>query len=152
MGMILSSLLAIIIITVLVYYINSDAADVGICTALGAGISSLVFGLIIIVTIASSYESYVDIRTQYDATVSQYREAITLYKDNASIDVGQAAFTDLKYQGYQKNMSDFVRDLRKQVTSYNRSLISKRVMGKNWFFNWVIIMPDDDMKILRLVE
>ena len=152
MGMILSSILIVIVVTALVYYINSDAADVGICTALGAGISSLVFGLIIIVTIASSYESYVDIRTQYDATVSQYREAVTLYKDNATIDVGQAAFTDLKYQGYQKNMAYFVKDLREQVTSYNRALISKRIMDKNWFFNWVIIAPDNNMKILRLVE
>jgi hypothetical protein len=49
-------------------------------------------------------------------------------------------------------MSNFIRDLRREVTKYNERLISKRVMKKNWFFSWVIVAPDDDMKILNMSD
>ena len=105
----------------------------------------LPFGILI-----GSYSTYVDIRAKYDATISQYRDSITMYKNNATIDVKKASFTDFKYEGYQENIASFIKTLRWEVVNYNKTLIGKRILNKNFFFSWIIIEPDPDMKILRL--
>lgn len=152
MGIVLIMLFIVLGITGLTYLINKGDRDEWECTGAGAIISGFLLGILLSGILSVSYVSYVDIRTKYDATISQYREAITMYKDSASIDVEKAALTDLKYQGYQENIAEFIKDLRRQVTRYNEELISKRIMDKNFMFNWVIIAPDKDMKILRLIE
>jgi len=98
----------------------------------------------------TSYGSYIDTRTFYDATIEQYASAVEMYEDKAVIDIESAAFTDLKYQGYQDNVSGLILSLRRSIIKYNKKLISKRIMKKNLFFNWLIVAPDDDMKILKM--
>lgn len=117
----------------------------------GFVISFICCCVIPVLIIAASYSSYVKIRTQYDATINQYQEAVTMYNDVAKINVDKA-FTDFKYQGYQENIAGFIKDLRYKVVSYNGTLISKRIMKKNFFFKWVIIEGDPDMKILSLTK
>lgn len=60
-------------------------------------------------------------------------------------------FTDLKYQGYQKHMYSFINDLRAAIISYNKALIQKRTMAENFMFKGMIVGPDPDMKIIRMV-
>ena len=98
----------------------------------------------------SSYTSYVDLRTTYDATVQQYATSIVMYNDKAVIDIESAALTDFKYQGYQPNIAKFVVDLRNVLTEYNKGFISKKRYSVNWFFGKLIIPPDDDMKVMSM--
>jgi len=157
MGMILFGLVIVLCTALLVYltYRLEDATgskDSLICASVGSIVASAVVGVILLLTVTASYSNYVSIRTKYEATITQYKESVTMYKTHAVIDVKKAAFTDLKYQGYQANMANFIKDLRRQTTKYNEKLISKRIMKKNWFFNWIIVAPDDDMKIISLLD
>lgn len=156
MGMTLLGVLVVLVVSVLAYLFarhdNCDNEDSLIVAGMGFAMSSVIVGVILIISVAGSYSAYVDIRTKYDATITQYKEAVTMYKNHAIIDVEKAAFTDFKYQGYQKNMSDFISSLRYKVTRYNEELISKRIMKKNWFFSWIIVAPDDDMKVLSMSD
>ncbi len=102
------------------------------------------------VGLSISYKTYLDTRTFYSATLEQYASAVEIYEDKAVIDIGSAALTDLKYQGYQNNVSKFILSLREGIIYYNRTIISKRVMKKNPVFSWLIVAPDDDMKIIKM--
>lgn len=102
------------------------------------------------VVIWFSYTSYVDLRATYDATIEQYATSIEMYGDKAVIDLKNAAWTDFKYQGYQQNAAKFIADLRSELTAYNKAFISKKKFHENWFFGWVIIPPDSDMKIVSM--
>jgi len=104
--------------------------------------------------VGDSYNSYLDNRAFYDATIEQYRGAVEMYKDYAVIDISKtrSAFTDFKYQGYQQEISKMILDLRRKIVRYNRSFMLKKVKNASWFFNWYIITNDPDMKIIRMIE
>ena len=156
MGMILLGIVVILIVATIVYLFSRwdgcDNEDSLMGAGMGTIISGVIVGLILVVSIGGSYSSYVDIRTKYDATITQYKQAVTMYKGHATIDVKKAALTDLKYQGYQENMASFIKNLRREVTNYNKELISKRVMKKSWFFSWIIVAPDEDMKVINMSD
>lgn len=99
---------------------------------------------------STSYYNYVNARTFYDATREQYIGAMEMYNDYAVIDIDDAAWTDFKYEGYQENMADFIKDLRHRVVRYNETIVSKRIMKESPFLSWMIFAPDEDMKILRM--
>ena len=113
---------------------------------------SMVTGITIILILVASYASYLDIRAQYDAVINQYKGAVTMYADYASLDMEKATFTDFKYQGYQENVAKVIVDLRREIVYYNKVLIKKKIMDKNPVFSWLIIAPDKDMKIINIVE
>jgi len=98
----------------------------------------------------NSYLSYLDAKAFYTATIEQYAAAVEIYQDKAVIDVESAAWTDLKYQGYQDNISGLILDLRNSIVSYNDTYVKKRTLKKNPFFNWLIIDVDDDMKLIKM--
>lgn len=118
------------------------------------GIVTLFFSFLLLVPIVApligSYGSYIDMKQTYEATVSQYRNSIEMYKDKAVIHVNKKTFTDFKYKGYQKEVSSLIKDLRNKVEEYNELYIGKKEMGGNIFFSWYIIGPDDNMKLIRL--
>ena len=58
----------------------------------------------------------------------------------------------MKYKGYQENMADMIKELRENIVRYNKVVNKKRIYGKNLFFSWYIVKPDDDMKSLTLKE
>jgi hypothetical protein len=97
-----------------------------------------------------SYDDYLDQRAFYDATVEQYASAITMYDSYAEIDVESAAWTDLKYKGYQNNISGLIRNLRNHIINYNVAFVKKNRYHKNPFFSWLVVGMDDDMKILKM--
>jgi hypothetical protein len=116
-----------------------------------AGIVCSVFILIICSCVwGKSYTRYLDDRAFYTATKEQYFSAIEVYTNYAVIDMGKAAFTDFRYSGYQSNVAHFVTSLRNRIIKYNKSIVKKRVQGKNPIFSWLIIEPDDDMLIIKM--
>lgn len=119
---------------------------------IAAPICSAISSIVIIFIVGISYVTYLDIRAQYDAVISQYKGAVTMYADYASLDMEKATFTDFKYQGYQENVAKVIVDLRREIVYYNKVLIKKRIMDKNPVFSWLIIAPDEDMKIINIVE
>lgn len=109
--------------------------------------------VISIVSLSGSYANYLDIRSFHDGVIVQYKDAVEMYGDKAVISVSKAyALTDFGHQGYQAAMADFVRDLRKSVADYNRTYVKKNLLAKNPFFNWYIITPDEDMKLLSMTD
>lgn len=100
----------------------------------------------------NSYQSYLEMKSFYEATVSQYRDAIEMYEEKAVFRINKVSFTDLRYQGYQENMSKFITDLRDKVARYNEVFVKKKIMSDNIFIGAYIIGPDEDMKIIKLQE
>jgi hypothetical protein len=122
---------------------------------LGFVITFLILSVIYVTVVSSSYATYINDRAFYDGIIEQYRGCITMYENkSAVIDIGKASpsLTDLKYQGYQQNMADMIKDLRCKISEYNESILEKRTMKKNPFFSACIIAPDDDMKILGMTK
>lgn len=127
----------------------SEYGDAG--NAFGqAFLAFMVFAVCIATPIGASYGQYVTLQTHYQTIVENYRESVEYYEDKAVIDVNGLAFTDFKYQGYQDNMANMIRDLRRNVTNYNAILIQKRTLKQSKIFNWYIILPEDNFKIISL--
>jgi hypothetical protein len=119
---------------------------------MGFLVPAIILSVVLAIVLSTSYHSYVDMRTKYDATLEQYKGAVTMYADHATIDIERAAFTDFKYQGYQEHIAGFVKALRNKIVLYNRTFISKRILDRNIMFNWLIIAPDDDMVPISMLE
>lgn len=110
------------------------------------------FGAVIIVslfvstaTVLISYINYVKTKTTYDTIITQYKGAIELYADKAVLHIDKVFVTDFQYQGYQENMAELVKDLRSSVIGCNKTIIMKRLLGKNILFKGLIVQPDPDM-------
>ena len=97
-----------------------------------------IYGFFAMIAIVNSYDSYLDARAYYNNIIGQYKGVITLYEDKAvAFDMEKAAevaLTDLRFQGYQNKMGDFIMDLRRAITVYNTCIIKKRIMNKNFFY------------------
>jgi hypothetical protein len=118
---------------------------------IGAGcLTAIIIGFLLSFVWTVSYSSYLSDRSFYDATIEQYSSGIVIYNDYAEIDIADAAWTDFKYSGYQENMAGFVKDLRSSIIRYNKDIIEKRIMDKNPLFSWMVIAPDDDMKVIKM--
>ena len=116
------------------------------------GVIGVISSIVTIGWMVGSYISYVNMRSDYDIIVRQYKESVQLYEDKAVLDVNDAAFTDFKYEGYQENIAAFVRELRYRVTRYNECYIQKKVVARNILFGWIISEPDADMHLIELRE
>ena len=125
-------------------------------TILWAVIVFSIYGFFATIAIVNSYDSYLNTRAYYDNVIAQYKGAITLYEDKAvALDMEKAArhaLTDLRFQGYQNKMASFILDLRRTITAYNKCVIRKRIMDKNFFYGWYIIPPDKDMQTIDIIS
>lgn len=134
------------------YIISASAMWSGVWAAIFA----LVYGMVTLIALSNSYDSYINARAYYDNLIAQYKGAIVLYEDKAvSLDMEKAVshgLTDMRYQGYQDKMGDFILDLRKSITDYNSTIIKKHLMKKNFFYSWYIILPDADMHTIDIVD
>jgi len=113
-------------------------------------ILTIIFGAIIIIVPAQSWNENVEMHITYDGTVEQYRDAVTMYQDKAIINVSKA-FTDFKYEGYQANIAQFIIELREEVTQYNKILIKKRMQKRNIMQNW-LIFQDESLPLIKLTD
>ena len=115
-----------------------------------------IYGFASLSSIMGSYDTYLDARAYYDNVIAQYKGAITLYEDKAvALDMEKAAkhaLTDLRFSGYQNKMGDFIMDLRGTITRYNKCIIKKRIMDKNFFYGWYVIPPDKDMQTIDIIS
>ncbi len=116
------------------------------------GIIGWILFVVVLGWIIGSYSTYVNMRADYDIILKQYRESIELYEDKAVLRISDSALTDFKYEGYQENIAELIKDLRYRVTYYNEDYISKKVVARSPFFNWIIIEPDADMHLIELRE
>jgi len=148
---ILTILAIIAIISVSIYLFNEPNYKL-VNTVMALIISAMIGGALILCPIGSSYSSYLSIKATYYGVVTQYKDAIDIYEDKAVINVDKISFTDLKYQGYQKEIVDLIKDLRSVVSTYNRVYIKKKTMKNNLMFSWVIIAPDSGMKLLQMTK
>jgi len=149
-------LLAIHITIYITVYTSSDISDkksnIIISFIISNGFSIFIIGMIL----GSSYESYLDMQSNLK-TIEQYGDTIDLYskkgvkefKFNPDILSLTSVMTDLKYHKYQEQLGKMFIDLRDQITKYNKILTSKSIMNNSWFWNYLIIMPDNN-KIIKM--
>ena len=146
-------LIILISIAIVAFFITIsffvDKYDRGPLVAWGISIGAVLLIIIMIVT-GFSYGTYLDCRSFYDSTVEQYKGSISMYEDKALLKVNEDTFTDFKYNGYQENIAGFIKDLRNNVVLYNNTIIQKRKMNQSVAFDWLIISPDDDMKLISM--
>lgn len=120
-------------------------------SVLGFLIPAAISSIAVICILGASWSSYARLRAYNDGVIMQYSDAIEMYADHAVLDMNKVvALTDFKYQGYQDNMGQFIIDFRSALTEYNYKLGKKKVYDDNWFFGWLIIGPDKDMKVVRM--
>jgi hypothetical protein len=110
-----------------------------------------IVAIILIAIWSVSYVSYVNMR-QYTANFNTHADTIASYEKLAVLDTETSPITDLKYQNYQRSIKDLVEDLKRSCIAYNDIFASKTVLGNNIIFSWLIIMPDDDMKIVKFSD
>jgi len=114
----------------------------------------VLYGAIVLLIYMLSFDSYSRSRAQYDRVVAQYGQAVVIYQNKATIDVKKVGdtFTDLRFQGYQEKMSEFIADLRKTVTEYNNTIITKKVWSRNFMVGGYIVQTDPDMKLIDMIN
>jgi hypothetical protein len=108
---------------------------------------SIVILLINIISFWTSFDSAIEADVIHQGLITQYRSAITMYEDKAVLNIKDVSYTDFKYERYQKNMADMIRDIRTIVHQHNNILISKRAYKNNLFFGIYISMPESDQLI-----
>lgn len=118
-------------------------------------ITTIIMSVIIGGIVGSSYWGYVNLK-QDKVNIEQYAETINLYSKLTVPNELKSAInnelTDFKYQNYQTGIKELVQELRRRVVKYNQILIGKREFGNNIVFNWLIIMPDKDMKTVLIKD
>lgn len=152
------TIISLFIVCILISFLSfimsySKSKRVGNATA-GLIISSIISFIIIGTFVGISYMNYVGLK-QKNVIIHQYAESINLYSKlavpNKNV-VRSTEITDLKYQNYQESIKELIQQLKKQIVSYNYVLVGKRELGNNIVFSWLIIMPDKDMKTLKMED
>ena len=120
----------------------------------GLIIPSVISLIIVSIIVGISYGTYIGLK-QKNVIIHQYAESISLYSmlavPNKNV-IQSSEITDLKYQNYQESIKELVQQLRRKVVSYNYVLVGKRELGNNVIFDWLIIMPDKNMKTLKMED
>lgn len=113
-----------------------------------------------------SYCTYLGM-IEEQAVIKQRASAINLYMDKAVTELQSGSgtiangnlvitksseLTDFKYANFQKEIAGMINDLKDEVVSYNSRLVGKRKMYNSPFWNWCVVPPDEDMKLLDIDE
>ncbi|KPK10641.1 MAG: hypothetical protein AMJ56_07675 [Anaerolineae bacterium SG8_19] len=119
----------------------------------GLVISAVISLICICFTWGVSYQSYIGLKKKL-AVVEQYKETVELYADKGVKEFTPSVstsseLTDLKYNNYQTQIGEMIREMRDLIVQYNATVTSKRVMKDCWFFSWLIILPED-MKTIKM--
>jgi hypothetical protein len=136
-----------VIICLLVWYVGAPSIS-------GFIISTAICCTVTFITVFCSYLYYIYLK-QLSVEIKQDAKAIELYAEKANKEFERAgktavALTDIKYNNYQTKMAEMILSLAYTVNRYNGVLISKRELSSNWIFSWLIIAPDDNMKIIDM--
>lgn len=116
-------------------------------------ISGLISSLIVSIVMMVSYESTISMKQRL-ANINAYKTTITAYvKTSKAFELKPGSeFTDLKYQNYQKQIADLLRDLRLEVVRYNNSLVGKTEFKQSFFWNWIIFAAPEGSQILKMSD
>jgi ABC-type transport system involved in multi-copper enzyme maturation permease subunit len=152
MGLILTFLVISFLIAYL-FKLSEDDIGMGIVAFI---ICAIISSIILLIISGVSYGNYIGLKQDL-ATIEQYEQEVKLYTEKGVVEFDKAkisgkALTDLKYQSYQKELSEKLHYLRSKIVNYNNTLISKKLLNSNWYFNWLIIAPDDDMIVLKMSD
>jgi hypothetical protein len=128
------------------------------------GVASAVIGTIVSTIIAAiimcfvwgiSYGNYVYLK-RTPVVLQQYEKALDYYytmskpmlTDDHDRVIGE--LTDRKYDEYQKYLHHRIEEYEEKIVEYNKVLVGKQVLKKNWFWSWCIIGPDADMQTIEM--
>lgn len=157
MGIIICFILIIAFITWLSYISTGDKRQAVKLSNAGAGAlaSTIIIAVITTVMFLDSYNSYIGLAKKL-ATIEQYKESIELYADKGVQEfqpgsTGSKELTDLKYNNYQTQIGQMIRDMRDTIVDYNEELTGKLMRKNNWFFSWIIIV-DENMKPIKMAD
>jgi amino acid transporter len=123
--------------------------------ALGAALACVVvIGIIFFVAKLISYTNYLDMMEK-QVTIEQETASVESYATNGVgvFIIGQAMgkeITDFKFGAYQEEMSRKIRYLKDMVQSYNRHVVSKKLMKSSLYWNWWIYMPDMSIQTIEM--
>jgi len=131
-------------------YANTTSDDKDVKQAnmhFGMIASGCILTLISCIILAVSYANYIELRQKL-VIVEQYQETIQLYATKGVAEFHQpgassAEMTDLKYNNYQTQIGQMIREMRDTIVEYNKSYTSKKIMKDNWMFSIYIFLPDD---------
>lgn len=147
------SLLTICILIALTIYLTNDKRDRLPFAIISISITSIMASIVLCIFVLESYLNYVELK-QREITIHQYAENINLYSKLATSFKGDdqlpSELTDFKYQSYQEGIKELSQQLRGEVVKYNKTLIGKRILENGIVFNWLITMPDKNMKVIKM--
>jgi len=147
MGLILLFIVVTIVASLYTYNTTNHDKTASITCAT---VLIVVFSIITTLIVSASWAGYIELK-QTEATIQQYKEAISLYVDKAKLDITDPkVLTDLKYNEYQNSLGRLIMDYRNAVNEYNKNLISRQILNNNIMLNWLIIGPDPDMTKMSL--
>jgi len=159
MGFMFTLIFISTIICLLVALTNYDERDKKKAPgcALGAAlVCVIVIGIIFLVVKMISYTNYLDMMEK-QVTIEQEAASVRMYAENG-VGVffpGQVLgkeLTDFKFGAYQEEMSRKIRYLKDMVQSYNRHVVSKKLMKSSLYWNWWIYMPDMGMQTIEMAK
>jgi len=115
----------------------------------------LIWATFYIIVMSISYSSYLEDRAYIDGLIAQYRGAVEMFENKATVklsEISNEALTDFKYSGFQQKIAELIVDLRKGISKYNKSIVQKRTMKNNFFLSWYIVQPDPDMVVINIID
>ena len=150
MLIVLALLFASFVIIPCLAYKYSDEPLVGWIIA-----PNIIVVIVLVAILSISYSSYIDMK-QHLVNFDIHADTIASYEKLAKLDTTKTGtvnpLTDLKYQNYQRGIKDLISDLRDSCIIYNQNLVGKRTLGNNVIFSWLIIMPDDNMNVVKFSD
>lgn len=131
-------------------YVYLSCGDMGVI--LFTFLIGIFFSVPLMIISGVSYSNYIEMKSIYEGVVSQYKDSIDMYENKAVVYISGDSFTDFKYKGYQENIANLIKDLRQQITTYNKVFIKKNILADNIIWGTLIFEPDKDMKLLHIKE
>ena len=151
-----------VLIIVFIGYLSFSWTDSGIREKkignmiAGMIVSGAILTFVTIIALSMSYSSYITLKEKL-AVIEQYKEAIELYADKGVQEFkpgslsGPSEFTDLKYNNYQTQIGQMIREMRDTIVYYNTALTGKQIMKDGFMFSWLIYLPED-MKAIKMAD
>ena len=157
MGLIIVFVMIACGIGLLAYVVTEDRNPVTKMTNMWTGfiVPMVIFSFIICIVWAVSYSTYLGLEKKL-AVIEQYKESVELYAEKGVREFspgqsGPSEFTDLKYNNYQTQVGEMIREMRDTIILYNETLTSKRVMKDSFFFKGLIFLPDK-LKTVKMAD
>jgi len=111
--------------------------------------------IIVALIVTVSYVSMIKMQMT-KAILSQEASSINLYIEKAKVGNSSTFFpegslTDMKYKNYQICLAKMITSFKNMMESYNKMVVSKSILKKSFFWNWMIFVPTH-MKILNFSD